>query len=81
LTHTLNFGCLAPYGRGVARLVRAGYDFSRIDIGAPGLHDGRMKRLTATEVLFILRCPSWRMRVAMCLWAIGLRRQAQRFIE
>jgi integrase len=28
--------------------------------------------------MFILRCPSWRMRAAMCLWVIGLRRQVQR---
>jgi len=28
--------------------------------------------------MFVLRCPSWRMRAAMCLWVIGLRRQAQR---
>jgi hypothetical protein len=39
-----------------------------------------MKKLTITEVLFILRCPSWRMRAALCLWVVGLRRQAQRLI-
>jgi hypothetical protein len=81
LTHTLKFGCLAPDGRGVARLVHAVYDFSRIDNIALGLHDGRMKRLSITELIFIERCPSWRVRAALCLWAIGLRRQAQRLIE
>jgi hypothetical protein len=65
----------------VARLVRAVYDFSRIDNIALGLHDGRMKRLTIPEVMFILRTPSWRVRAALCLWAIGFRRQAQRLIE
>jgi hypothetical protein len=63
------------------RLIRPGYNFSRIDNIALGLHDGRMKRLSIPEVLFILRCPSWRMRAAMCLWVIGLSRQARRLIE
>jgi len=63
------------------RVDRVIYDFSRIDNQVAGLHDGRMRKLSISEVLFIARCPGWRMRAALLLWLIGLRGLAQRVIQ
>ena len=57
------------------------YDFSRIDNQVAGLHDGRMRKLSISELLFIARCPGWRMRAALLLWLVRLRDLAQRVIQ
>ena len=64
-----------------ARVVRVTYGFSLIDIGGPSVHDGHMRKLSIAELVFILRCPGWRMRAALLLWLIGLRDLAQRVIR
>ena len=63
------------------RVVRVVYDLSLIDIMVGGLHDDHMRRLSIAEMMFIARCPGWRMRVALALWLVGLRGLAQRVIR
>ena len=75
LNNPLSKGWLAA--RFEVRVDRVVYDFSRIDIGGPGVLDDRMRRLSISEMMFIARCPGWRMRVALLLWLIGLRERAQ----
>jgi hypothetical protein len=57
------------------------YGFSRIDNQVAGEHDGHMRRLSIAEMMFIARCPGWRMRAALALWLVGLRDLAQRVIQ
>jgi hypothetical protein len=47
---TVSDGYLREIG---ARVVRVIYDFSRIDNQVDGLHDGRMRKLPVSELLFI----------------------------
>ena len=40
-----------------------------------------MRKLSISEVLFIARCPGWRMRASLLLWLIGPRDLAQQVIQ